>query len=196
VWKDNIIRLGQSAEYGRMVDSLNRDRVRLAQGGTFPRYPNWETMREMDRCVSLPVRASYLDVERFNRQQTERDLGEGPHRVVLSNAGGNPNSLPAANHPNYEGEVRRLREKGQKGRGKGSEPPWRRPQERSSSSGYDQRNADWNNYNAAAMRNEPGSSSGHQSDWYYSRAGWVDRNERSRPTEGSWEDLSQNNDRW
>ena len=196
VWRNNLIRNAQTPAYARMVAALNRDRDRVAQGGIFPRFPGWETMREMDRCVNVRVRPSYLDVERFRQQQTERDLGEGPHRVVLSNPGSNPNSLPAANHPDYESEVRRLREKGKKGSGKDSEPPWRRQDDRSRSSGYDQQNTDWSNYNAAPRRNEPGSSSGHESDWYLSRAGWVDRNERARPTEGSWDDLSQNNDWW
>ena len=180
--------------------TLNGDEIRVQQGGTFPRYPNWATCREMDRCVKLPVRESYLDVERLTRRQAERDLGEGPHRLVLGNTGGNPNSLPAANHPDAPGAVRRLQEKGLKGRSKGDEnPPWRRLQKRTSRSNYDQRNADWSRYDTAAMRSEPGSSSSHRSDWYWdrSRAGWVDRNERQRSTaRPNWEDLSQNNDRW
>ena len=190
-----------------MVDALNRDHVRVQQGGTFPRYPNWATCKEMDRCVALPVRESYLDVSRLTRRQSEIETGHGPQRLVLGNTGGNPNSLPASNHPDAPGMIRRQQEKGQKGHSKGQEPPWRRSEEWSSRSGYEQRNADWSTYNAAAMRtNEPGSSSSRQSDWYWdrSRAGWVDRNEQQRAqteqgqqsSRSGWDDLSQNNDQW
>ena len=84
IWRrDNLIRQGQSTAYARMVDSLNRDEIRVAQGGIFPRFPDMATCWEIDRCANLPVTTGYLDVERFNRRQAERDLGEGPHRLIL-----------------------------------------------------------------------------------------------------------------
>ena len=140
------------------------------------------------------ARASAL-LEMVNKVVTEQCAEGDPRNYTVCMAVVCSNNI--YRDINYESEVRRLREKGLKGRGKGTEPPRRRPQERSSSSCYDQRNADWNNYNAAAMRNEPGSSSSHQSDWYCagSRAGWIDRNER-QPRRTNWEDLSQGNDEW
>ena len=93
-----------------MVDSLNHDELRVAQGGIFPRYPNWETCREMHRCARLPAPTGYLDVERFAHRQAERDLGIGVHRLVLGNTGGNPTNLPAWNHPDAKRAAQRLRD--------------------------------------------------------------------------------------
>ena len=178
-----------------MVNALNRDRERVRQGGIFPSTPGRQTMREMDRCVNLPARRGYLDVARFRQQQTEWEL-EPTYRIVLSDPANNPNSLPAANHPDYENEVRRLQEetaKGQKGRGKDLDPPWRRQDNSSRSSDYVQQNTDWSNWTAAPSRNERASSSSSAPNWQDSRAGWINRNEQTRPTESSWNNQNRNN---
>ena len=51
LWQENLIRHGQTADYASMVDDLNRDEARVADGGVFLRYPSLATCREMDRCV-------------------------------------------------------------------------------------------------------------------------------------------------
>lgn len=167
IWRDNLIRTGQSVDYGRMVDALNRDEIRVAQGGIFPRYPNMATCRDMDRCANLPAPTGYLDVERFNRRVAERDLGEGAHRLVLGNDGGNPTNLSAYHHPNAESLLQRMREKGLKGTGRGkgakSKSSAGRDSQQSSASrsrsSYNQRNDDWTNYDRREMRSSASSGS-------------------------------------
>ena len=159
----------------------------------------------MDRCAQLPAPTGYLDVERFHRRQAERDLGEGPHRLVLANDGGNPTNLSAYHHPDAASRLQAMRDKGLKGTGRGkgdkSKSSAGRDSRHSSSgsrSGYDQRNEDWSNYDRREMRSEPSSGSNQRSGsyWSSSRAGWVARNEQQQPRRVNWENLNEGNDRW